>query len=213
MLRRLDIQMRSRQSLRNSIRRKAKARPFKLSMRRKGKVQRQKKKRVRSRPMSNFTLYSSYTDEPPTLAPTSTSMPDDKLPNSLAPTSTSMPNDKLPKWQKSDALSAPTTNDTLPKPKWQTSEVPSQPTPAKFLEKVKITSNADWQDTLAQPTSAPNKPDLLQSTMLPDACKWLERPAHQSLFGSSPRTPRTPRIPSPRPAWNGGRQESSSSLE
>lgn len=196
MLRRLDIQRRTR----NSQRRKTRTRPFKLSMRKKSKSQRQRKKQIRSRPMSNFTLYSSYVGQPPT----------------LAPASTSMPNDMLPKWQKPQALPASTTNDPLPK--WQTNETKlpastshdalpqrpkpealSQPTSTKFPEQARVTIDTDWQ--VDEPWSGPIQPGLLQ---LPDTFARLERPSHQTLFGS------TPRSPSPRTAW---RHEISSSLE
>ena len=196
MLRRLDIQRRTR----NSQRRKTRTRPFKLSMRKKSRSQRQRKKQIRSRPMSNFTLYSSYVGQPPT----------------LAPASTSMPNDMLPKWQKPQALPASTTNDPLPK--WQTNEtkLPAstshdalpqrpkpealpQPTSTKFPEQARVTIDTDWQ--VDEPWSGPIQPGLLQ---LPDTFARLERPSHQTLFGS------TPRSPSPRTAW---RHEISSSLE
>lgn len=223
MLRRLDMQRRTR----HSPRRKTKTRPFKLSMRKKTKSQRQKKKELCSGTMSNFTLYSSYVGEPPSLASASKQK--------------QMPNNMFPKWQKPFALPASARSDPLPVsarsnplpastskdplPKWQTNETklpasksrdalpqraeprkaPSQPTSEKFVEKAQVAIDSNWHDAVTRPRSAANKPGLQQ---LPDTFARRERPSHRVLFGSSPHT--TPREPSLRTAWNGRRHESSS---
>ena len=221
MVRRLNIQRRTRKN-QQSQRRKSQVRgkslggkdrlltPTKKSKRRK---KRRKKKMVPTRQMSSSTVHPSYAD-----APSLALAPPSSFTKILPPTTQTQSNKIRPK---SDTKMLPPTTQTQSnktRPKSDTKMLP--PTTqtqftevTKFPEQMKSTIDTAWSNAITRPMSAPQlySPKELVSPIvnpknppwitskLSESCKWIERPSHQALFGSSPRSP------SPRTAWNGGR--------
>lgn len=221
MVRRLSIQRRTRKNQQNrrkksQVRSKSQVRrksltPTKKSKRRK---KRRKKKMVPTRQTSSSTAPPSYADAPsvalaPTssftkmLPPTTQTQSNKTRPKSdtkiLPPTTQTQSNKNLPK---SDTKMLPPTTQT------QFTEV------TKFPEQIKATIDIAWSNAITRPMSAPQlyspkqlvspiatpkNPPWITSKKMSESCKWIERPSHQALFGSSPSSPST------RTAWNGGR--------